>query len=146
MQSQLLRVWWSLWAFSPANLHTEWPTWIQAHPRVLIMPNIIWSKNGPNRIEGQWMAGFRVQIKHIVGHISSWPPWVICHISTTSACAGCEPWFCAAPSFVMQILHIKHTLPYAAILFVKLGITVYRIYGVYRLTASPAGKSPIIWS
>ena len=26
--------WWSLWAFSPANLHTEWPTWIQAHLRV----------------------------------------------------------------------------------------------------------------
>ena len=28
------RFWWSLWAFSPANLHTERPTWIQARFRV----------------------------------------------------------------------------------------------------------------
>jgi hypothetical protein len=33
-EATFLGFWWSLWAFSPANLHTERPTWIQAHPRV----------------------------------------------------------------------------------------------------------------
>jgi len=34
-KATFLGLWWSLWAFSPANLHTERPTWIQAHPRVI---------------------------------------------------------------------------------------------------------------
>jgi hypothetical protein len=33
-KATFLGFWWSLWAFSPTNLHTERPTWIQAHPRV----------------------------------------------------------------------------------------------------------------
>ena len=33
-KATFLGFWWSLWAFSPANLHTERSAWIQAHPRV----------------------------------------------------------------------------------------------------------------
>jgi len=65
-KATFLGFWWSLWAFSPANLHQSDPTWIQAHLHVThnarFDPKQKWHQSDKGAVDGWLPSAKRAHI------------------------------------------------------------------------------------